>query len=105
MNLHYLNKYQDIIRVDVYFKMHLTPTCLNSAGVYGGGGLYVGTILSSWVAMLGSLEHFTSLGGSDEPDRFNKPLLCSRSLSGDDAYDKRKEVIGKRKSSDKASSG
>lgn len=55
--------------------------------------------------MLGSLEHFTNLGGNDELDRFNKPLLCSRSLSGDEAYDKRSDVIGNRKSSDSASSG
>lgn len=47
--------------------------------------------------MLGSEEHFTNLGGSEAP--------CSKSDSGDEAYDRRKEVIGNRKSSDKASSG
>lgn len=47
--------------------------------------------------MLGSEEHLTNRGGNEAP--------CSKSDSGDEAYDKRREVIGNRKSSDKASSG
>ena len=63
-------------------------------------------MLSSCVAMLGSLEHFIRRLGIDAVDRFSRPeLFCSRSLSGDDAYDRRNDVMGKRKSSDKVSSG
>lgn len=67
---------------------------------------------SSCVVMLGSLELFTSLEpiadglevALDVGDA-NVVLLVSISLSGDEAYDRRKEVIGNNKSSDRFSSG
>lgn len=62
--------------------------------------------------MLGSLELFTSLepiadglAAAVEVGDANVVLLVSMSLSGDEAYDRRKEVIGNNKSSDRFSSG
>lgn len=63
--------------------------------------------------MLGSLELFTSLepiiadglAAVVEVGDAKVVLLVSISLSGDDAYDRRKEVIGNNKSSDRVSSG
>lgn len=67
---------------------------------------------SSCVVMLGSLELFTSLeptvvGLVAEFDVGDAKvvLLVSMSLSGDEAYDRRREVIGNSKSSDRFSSG
>lgn len=61
--------------------------------------------------MLGSLELFTSLEPITDGlvaavvGDAKVVLLVSISLSGDDAYDRRKEVIGNNKSSDRFSSG
>lgn len=60
--------------------------------------------MSSWVAMLGSLELLTSPLGLDCCNPGLGSGDRSRSLSGDDAYENR-DVIGNRKSSDRASSG
>lgn len=72
----------------------------------------MGMAESSWVVILGSLELLTSLepiadglATTVEVGDANVVLLVSMSLSGDDAYDRRKEVIGNNKSSDRFSSG
>lgn len=60
----------------------------------------------SWlVAIDGSEFDFTNFGKFPSDNEADGPGLSSKSDSGLEAYDKRDVVIGKRKSSDKDSTG
>lgn len=64
-------------------------------------------VLDSGITTLGSELAFVNRPGLDDvrPGEFGGPGLCSKSLSGELAYDKRSDDIGNRKSSDNDSSG